>query len=72
MTDQPRVVSISGHKPSEIEVILAEARRDLSAEKELRELEAECDYAYIWKLINLGLSPDIAVRLTEARILSGA
>lgn len=71
MTDQPRVVSISDHKPSEIESILAEARRDLSAEKKLREMEAECDYAYFRRLLRNGMSAESAVRLTEARILSG-
>lgn len=72
MTDQPRVVSISERKQSEIEAILAEARRDLSAEKELREIEADCDYAYYRRLLKHGMSSECAVRLTEARILSGA
>jgi len=72
MTDQPRVVSISNHKPSEIESILAETRRDLPAEKELRKIEADCDYAYFRCLLTNGMSAEDAVRLTEARILSGA
>lgn len=72
MTDQPRVVSISNHKQSEIEAILAEAQRDLSAEKELREIEADCDYAYFRRLLMNGMSAENAVRLVEARILSGA
>lgn len=72
MTDQPRVVSISDRKQSEIEAILDEARRDLSAEKELREIEADCDYVYFRRLLKNGMSAENAVRLTEARILSGA